>query len=60
MVLFAGACEKDHLYEVEEGDANTLEDTLLTRLSTAMVKWVLPSIPSVLLAAQYYWEPSLD
>ena len=45
---------------MEEDDVSTLEDLLPTRLGTAKVKWVLPSIPSVLQAASYYQEPSLD
>ena len=50
----------DLQYAKEEDNTSTPEDLPVTRLSTAKVKWDLPSNPSVLQAASYCWEPSLD
>ena len=55
-----GECDLDLSYGEEEGLQNMVEDYSLTRPSTAMVSWVLPSKTSVQQELSYYWEPSPD
>ena len=47
-------------YDEEEDPGSIVEDCVWPTLGIAMVKWVLPSNPSVRLAAPYYQEPLPD
>ena len=57
---FEEGCVTALTYGEEEDPRYTMEDFVLPRLGTAMVKLVLPSNPSAQQVGQDYWEPSPD
>ena len=48
------------MYGEEEDPGSMVEDYVQPKLGPAKVRLVLPSNPSVQLAAPYYWEPLPD